>query len=131
MNAEEAKRLKELEEENKRLKEIVADLILYNRMLKHAAEGKWKACRGSSRQSKSSEEEFQYSERRACQECVRSAEHRWERGRAAGSDQASGASGSVASSRAHTSGRNCVSSSALGEPAWLANSGSFASTLVR
>ena len=45
--------------------------------------------------------------------------------------QASGASGSVVSSRAHTSGRNCVSSSALGEPAWLANSGSFASTLVR
>ena len=41
MKAEEAKRLKELEEENKRLKEIVADLTLDNRMLKHVAEGNW------------------------------------------------------------------------------------------
>ena len=41
MKAEEAKRLKELENENKRLKEIVADLTLDNRMLKHLAEGNW------------------------------------------------------------------------------------------
>jgi hypothetical protein len=41
MKAEEAKRLKELEAENKRLKEIVADLTLDNRMLKHVAEGNW------------------------------------------------------------------------------------------
>jgi hypothetical protein len=41
MKAEEAKRLKELEEENKKLKEIVADLTLDNRMLKHLAEGNW------------------------------------------------------------------------------------------
>jgi hypothetical protein len=41
MKAEEAKRLKELEEENTRLKEIVADLTLDNRMLKHVAEGNW------------------------------------------------------------------------------------------
>ena len=41
MKAEEAKRLKELEDENKRLKEIVADLTLDNRMLKHVAEGNW------------------------------------------------------------------------------------------
>ena len=41
MKAEEAKRLKELEDENKRLKEIVADLTLDNRMLKHVAEGYW------------------------------------------------------------------------------------------
>ena len=41
MKAEEAKRLKELEEENKRLKEIVAELTLDNRMLKHVAEGNW------------------------------------------------------------------------------------------
>jgi putative transposase len=41
MKAQEAKRLKELEEENKRLKEIVADLTLDNRMLKHVAEGNW------------------------------------------------------------------------------------------
>jgi putative transposase len=41
MKAGEAKRLKELEEENKRLKHIVADLTLDNRMLKHVAEGNW------------------------------------------------------------------------------------------
>lgn len=41
MKAEEAKRLKELQEENKRLKVIVADLTLDNRMLKHIAEGNW------------------------------------------------------------------------------------------
>jgi transposase-like protein len=41
MKAEEAKRLKELEEENRRLKEIVAELTLDNRMLKHVAEKNW------------------------------------------------------------------------------------------
>jgi putative transposase len=41
MKAEEAKRLKELEEENKRLKEIVSALTLDNRMLKHVAEKNW------------------------------------------------------------------------------------------
>jgi hypothetical protein len=41
MKAEEAKRLKELEDENKRLKEIVADKELDIRMLKHVAEGNW------------------------------------------------------------------------------------------
>jgi putative transposase len=41
MKAEEARRLKELEEENKKLKEIVADLTLDNRMLKHITEGNW------------------------------------------------------------------------------------------
>ena len=41
MKAEEAKRLKQLEEENKRLKELVADLTLDNKMLKHIAEGNW------------------------------------------------------------------------------------------
>lgn len=41
MKAEEAKRLKELEDENKRLKEIVADLTLDNKMLKHLSEGNW------------------------------------------------------------------------------------------
>ena len=41
MKAEEAKRLKELEDENKRLKEVVAELTLDNRMLKHIAEGNW------------------------------------------------------------------------------------------
>ena len=38
MKAEEAKRLKLLEEENKRLKELVAELTLDNRMLKYVAE---------------------------------------------------------------------------------------------
>ena len=41
MKAEEAKRLKSLEDENKRLKELVAELTLDNRMLKHITEGNW------------------------------------------------------------------------------------------
>lgn len=41
MKASEARRLKELEDENRRLKHIVADLTLDNRMLKHVAEGNW------------------------------------------------------------------------------------------
>jgi putative transposase len=41
MKAEEAKRLKELERENGRLKRIVADQALDNAMLKELAEGKW------------------------------------------------------------------------------------------
>ena len=41
MKAEEAVRLKKLEDENKRLKEVVAELTLDNRMLKFVAEGNW------------------------------------------------------------------------------------------
>lgn len=41
MKASEAKRLKELEEENRKLKEIVADKELDIKMLKHIAEGNW------------------------------------------------------------------------------------------
>lgn len=41
MKSEEAKRLKQLEDENKRLKEIVADQQLDIKMLKHLAEGNW------------------------------------------------------------------------------------------
>jgi transposase-like protein len=41
MKAEEAKRLKILEDENKRLKQLVADLSLDNQMLKHITEGNW------------------------------------------------------------------------------------------
>jgi|SRR5690242_4838128 putative transposase len=41
MKSEEAKRLKQLEEENQRLKEIVADQQLDIKMLKHIAEGNW------------------------------------------------------------------------------------------
>ncbi len=41
MKAEEAVRLKKLEEENKRLKELVAEKELDIRMLKHIAEGNW------------------------------------------------------------------------------------------
>lgn len=41
MKAEEAKRLKELEEENRRLKQIVADQVLDIQMLKHIAKGNW------------------------------------------------------------------------------------------
>ena len=39
MKAEEVKRLKELEDENKRLKKLVADLMLDNEMLKDLSEG--------------------------------------------------------------------------------------------
>lgn len=39
MKAQEAKRLKELEQENARLKKIVADLMLDKEMLKDIAEG--------------------------------------------------------------------------------------------
>jgi putative transposase len=41
MKAEEAKRLKGLEIENKQLKELVAELTLDNRMLKYVAEKNW------------------------------------------------------------------------------------------
>lgn len=41
MKAEEAKRLKELEEENRRLKQIVADQALDIQMLKHVNKGNW------------------------------------------------------------------------------------------
>ena len=41
MKSEEAKRLKQLEDENKRLKELVADLSLDNKMLKYISEGNW------------------------------------------------------------------------------------------
>ena len=41
MKSEEAKRLKQLEEENKQLKEIVAEKELDNRMLRHLVEGNW------------------------------------------------------------------------------------------
>lgn len=41
MKAEEAKRLKELEDENRRLKLVVAELTLDNRMLKHLSSGNW------------------------------------------------------------------------------------------
>ena len=41
MKSEEAKRLKELEDENRRLKQIVAEQTLDLRMLKHVASGNW------------------------------------------------------------------------------------------
>ncbi len=41
MKATESKRLKELEEENRRLKEIVADQQLDIKMLKHLQQGNW------------------------------------------------------------------------------------------
>jgi putative transposase len=41
MKADDAKRLKELERENARLKRIVADLSLDNAALREVAKGKW------------------------------------------------------------------------------------------
>lgn len=41
MKSEEARRLKTLEEENSRLKKLVADLSLDNQMLKEIASGNW------------------------------------------------------------------------------------------
>lgn len=41
MKSAEAKRLKELEDENRRLKQLVADLSLDNQMLKHVVSKNW------------------------------------------------------------------------------------------
>ncbi len=41
MRSEEAKRLKALEEDNQRLKEIVADVTLDNKRRGHLSEGSW------------------------------------------------------------------------------------------
>ena len=41
MKAVEAKRLKELDDENKRLKQLVADQALDIQMLRHVSEGNW------------------------------------------------------------------------------------------
>ena len=41
MKADEAKRLKELQSENARLKKLVAELLLDNQMLKEVARGNW------------------------------------------------------------------------------------------
>ena len=41
MDRNQLKRLKELEEENRRLKRLVADQALDNQILKEVAEGKW------------------------------------------------------------------------------------------
>lgn len=41
MKSEEAKRLKQLEDENRRLKQIVADLSLDNQMLRHVNSKNW------------------------------------------------------------------------------------------
>jgi putative transposase len=41
MKADDAKRLKELERENARLKKIVADQVLENQALKEIANGNW------------------------------------------------------------------------------------------
>jgi putative transposase len=41
MKAEEAKQLKEREEENRKLKEIVAEKELDIKMLRHVAQGNW------------------------------------------------------------------------------------------
>ena len=41
MKAQEARRLKELEDENRRLKRLVADQALDIQMLKHINEGNW------------------------------------------------------------------------------------------
>lgn len=41
MRVEQAKRLKEMEKENSRLKKLVADLSLDNAILKEAARGNW------------------------------------------------------------------------------------------
>jgi transposase-like protein len=41
MKSEEARRLKSLEDENRRLKQLVADQALDIQMLKHVAEGNW------------------------------------------------------------------------------------------
>ncbi len=51
MKSEEAVRLKKLEDENARLKRLVADQALDIQMLKHITEGNWGALPGSVRRS--------------------------------------------------------------------------------
>jgi putative transposase len=53
VKAQEAKRLKELEDENRGLKRLVADQALDIQMLKHINEGNWQALPGSVRRSAS------------------------------------------------------------------------------
>ena len=49
MKSEEAKRLKALEDENRRQEELAADQALDIPMLKHLSEGNWQALPGSER----------------------------------------------------------------------------------
>lgn len=53
MDVSEAKRLKQLEEENRRLKEMVADLSLDNKILKDVLSKTSKACRKTQNSSRS------------------------------------------------------------------------------
>jgi hypothetical protein len=53
VKAEEAVRLKKLEDENRRLKQLVADQVLDIQMLKVVAEGNWGAALGIERPSSS------------------------------------------------------------------------------
>ncbi|WP_390620331.1 IS3 family transposase [Gimesia maris] len=66
MKSEEAKRLKQLEDENKRLKELVADLSLDNKMLKYISEGNWLSPSRKRAAVNAIQDEFHVSERRAC-----------------------------------------------------------------
>ncbi|WP_390620736.1 IS3 family transposase [Gimesia algae] len=66
MKSEEAKRLKQLEDENKRLKELVADLSLDNKMLKYISEGNWLNPSRKRAAVNAIQSEFHVSERRAC-----------------------------------------------------------------
>jgi hypothetical protein len=50
MRVDQARRLKELERENARLKKLVADLSLDNAILKEASQGNFQARRGGGRQ---------------------------------------------------------------------------------
>ena len=54
MKVEEAKRLKKLEQENKRLKKLVADLTLDKDILKEALDGKYRARRSDGKRSNTS-----------------------------------------------------------------------------
>nr|WP_232103725.1 IS3 family transposase [Gimesia algae] len=66
MKSEEAKRLKQLEDENKRLKELVADLSLDNKMLKYISGGKLVNPSRKRAAVNAIQSEFHVSERRAC-----------------------------------------------------------------
>jgi len=49
LGVDQAKRLKRLEEENNRLKKLVADLSLEKQVLKDIARGNWETCNGAGR----------------------------------------------------------------------------------
>ena len=75
MKAEEARRLKELEEENRKLKEIVAEKELDIKMLRAPSAGKLVSPSRKRAAVQDLQEEFEVSERHACESGRSAAEY--------------------------------------------------------